>query len=127
MRSLSVRVAAAMVGLVAVVSVVISVLTTAAISSYLTKQLDTKVAAAQGRAIGALTKGDGGQPPPDTPHGQDAGTVTVYRTSSGATGNVITSDGVLATASSRRSRTRRSPHSTTYPRAMRTAPSICLR
>ena len=99
MCSLSVRVAAAMVGLVAVVSVVISVLTTAAISSYLTKQLDTKVAASQGRAIGALTKGDGGQPPPDTPHGQDAGTVTVYRTSSGATGNVITSDGVLATLS----------------------------
>jgi two-component system OmpR family sensor kinase len=41
-RSLSVRVAAAMVLLVAVVSVVISVLTTAAIGSYLTKQLDTR-------------------------------------------------------------------------------------
>ncbi|MGY4767081.1 sensor histidine kinase [Kribbella sp. CWNU-51] len=98
-RSLSVRVAAAMVLLVAVVSVVISVLTTAAISSYLTKQLDSKVAASQGRTIMALTKGDGNRPPPDTPHGQDAGTVTAYLTSSGATGNVITADGVLATLS----------------------------
>ncbi|WP_329482362.1 HAMP domain-containing histidine kinase [Kribbella sp. NBC_01484] len=98
-RSLSVRVAAAMVLLVAVVSVVISVLTTAAISSYLTKQLDSKVAASQGRTIMALTKGDGSRPPPDTPHGQDAGTVTAYLTSSGATGNVITPDGVLATLS----------------------------
>jgi two-component system, OmpR family, sensor kinase len=98
-RSLSVRVAAAMVLLVAVVSVVISVLTTAAIGSYLTKQLDTKVAASQGRTIMALRKGDGNQPPPDAPHGQDAGTVTVYLTPSGATGNVITADGVLATLS----------------------------
>jgi two-component system OmpR family sensor kinase len=95
-RSLSVRVAAAMVLLVAVVSVVISVLTTAAISSYLTQQLDSKVAASQGRTIMALTKGDGSRPPPDTPHGQDAGTVTAYLSSSGATGNVITADGVLA-------------------------------
>lgn len=98
MRSLSVRVAAAMVLLVAVVSVVISVLTTAAISSYLTKQLDSKVAASQGRTIMALTKGDGSQPPP-APHGQDAGTVTAYLSSSGAIGNVITADGVLATLS----------------------------
>ena len=98
-HSLSVRVAAAMVVLVAVVSVVISVLTTAAISSYLTKQLDSKVAASQGRAIMALTKGDDRQPPHDVPHGQDAGTATVYLTSSGATGNVITADGVLATLS----------------------------
>ncbi|WP_328525904.1 sensor histidine kinase [Kribbella sp. NBC_00359] len=97
-RSLSVRVAAAMVLLVAVVSVVISVLTTAAISSYLTKQLDSKVAASQGRTIMALTKGDGSQPPP-APHGQDAGTVTAYLSSSGAIGNVITADGVLATLS----------------------------
>ncbi|MEV5963003.1 HAMP domain-containing sensor histidine kinase [Kribbella sp. NPDC051952] len=94
-RSLSVRVAAAMVVLVAVVSIVIGVLTTAAISSYLTKQLDGKVEASQGRTIMALTKGGGG-PPPDAPHGQDAGTVTAYLTSSGATGNVITSDGVVA-------------------------------
>jgi len=77
---------------------VISVLTTAAISSYLTKQLDSKVAASQGRTIMALTKGDGSQPPP-APHGQDAGTVTAYLSSSGATGNVITADGVLATLS----------------------------
>jgi two-component system OmpR family sensor kinase len=94
-RSLSVRVAAAMVGLVAVVSVVIGVLTTAAISSYLTRQLDSKVQASQGRAIGVLTKGGGG-PPGDAPHGQDAGTVTVYLTPSGAAGNVITADGVVA-------------------------------
>jgi two-component system OmpR family sensor kinase len=47
----------------------------------------------------ALSKGDGNQPPPDTPHGQDAGTVTVYLTPSGATGNVITADGVLASLS----------------------------
>ncbi|MFC6158772.1 sensor histidine kinase [Kribbella jiaozuonensis] len=92
-RSLSVRVAAAMVALVAVVSLVIGALTTAAISSYLTRQLDGKVAATQGRAINALVKGSG--PPPDAPHGQDAGTVTVYVTPSGAEGNVITSDGTL--------------------------------
>jgi len=88
-RSLSVRVAAAMVVLVAVVSIVIGVLTTAAIGSYLTGQLDGKVMAAQGRAMGALKNGSWG-PPPDAPHGQDAGTVTVYVTSTGAAGNVIT-------------------------------------
>ncbi|MFF0339939.1 sensor histidine kinase [Kribbella sp. NPDC004875] len=91
-RSLSVRVAAAMVVLVAVVSVVIGGLTTAAISSYLTSQLDGKVTAAQGRAIGALQNGG---PPPDSPHGQDAGTVTVYLESSTAVGKVITDDGKL--------------------------------
>ncbi|HEY3563246.1 MAG TPA: histidine kinase dimerization/phospho-acceptor domain-containing protein, partial [Kribbella sp.] len=91
-RSLSVRVAAAMVALVAVVSIVIGALTTAAISSYLTNQLDGKVAAAQGRAIGALHNGG---PPPDAPHGQDAGTVTVYVESSEAVGTVITGDGQL--------------------------------
>ncbi|WP_329003754.1 HAMP domain-containing histidine kinase [Kribbella sp. NBC_00709] len=91
-RSLTVRVAAAMVVLVAVVSLVIGALTTAAISSYLTKQLDGKVAATQGRAINALT---GNRPPADAPHGQDAGTVTVYVTPTGAAGNVITSDGTL--------------------------------
>ena len=94
-RSLSVRVAAAMVVLVAVVSLVISALTTAAISSYLTRQLDGKVAATQGRAINALTHGDPTGPPRDAPHGQDAGTVTVYVTSTGAAGNVITADGTL--------------------------------
>jgi two-component system OmpR family sensor kinase len=95
-RSLSVRVAAAMVVLVAVMSVVIGALTTAAISSYLTKQLDGKVDAAQGRAIGAL-QNDG--PPRDSPHGQDAGTVTVYAESSVAVGSVITADGKLTTLS----------------------------
>ncbi|RZU19789.1 two-component system OmpR family sensor kinase [Kribbella rubisoli] len=94
-RSLSVRVAAAMVVLVAVVSLVISALTTAAISSYLTRQLDGKVAATQGRAINALTNGNPGGPPKDAPHGQDAGTVTVYVGPSGAAGNVITADGTL--------------------------------
>jgi two-component system OmpR family sensor kinase len=94
-RSLSVRVAAAMVVLVAVVSLVIGALTTAAISSYLTNQLDSKVAATQGRAINALMNGDLKGPPADAPHGQDAGTVTVYVTPSGAAGNVITSDGTL--------------------------------
>ena len=91
-RSLSVRVAAAMVLLVAVMSLVIGALTTAAIGSYLTRQLDGKVAATQGRAIGALKNGG---PPPDAPHGQDAGTVTVYTESSTAVGNVITADGKL--------------------------------
>ncbi|TDO49723.1 two-component system OmpR family sensor kinase [Kribbella sp. VKM Ac-2571] len=92
-RSLSVRVAAAMVALVAVVSLVIGVLTTAAIGSYLTRQLDGKVAATQGRAVGALKNGG---PPPDAPHGQDAGTVTVYTGSSTAVGEVITADGKLS-------------------------------
>jgi two-component system OmpR family sensor kinase len=84
-----------MVVLVAVVSLVIGALTTAAISSYLTNQLDSKVAATQGRAINALMNGDLKGPPADAPHGQDAGTVTVYVTPSGAAGNVITSDGTL--------------------------------
>jgi two-component system, OmpR family, sensor kinase len=97
-RSLSVRVAAAMVALVAVVSLVIGALTTAAIGSYLTRQLDGKVAATQGRAIGALKNGG---PPPDAPHGQDAGTVTVYTDSSTAVGNVITADGKLTELSDR--------------------------
>lgn len=88
------RVAAAMVVLVAVVSVVIGVLTTAAISSYLTRQLDGKVEAAHGRAIGALNKGPWSAPP-DAPRGQDAGTVTVYVAGSQAVGNVITTDGHL--------------------------------
>ncbi|TDW88650.1 HAMP domain-containing sensor histidine kinase [Kribbella sp. VKM Ac-2566] len=92
-RSLSVRVAAAMVVLVAVVSLVIGVLTTAAIGSYLTRQLDGKVAATQDRAIGALKNGG---PPPDAPHGQDAGTVTVYTGSSASVGDVITADGKLS-------------------------------
>jgi two-component system OmpR family sensor kinase len=81
-----------MVVLVAVVSIVIGALTTAAISSYLTRQLDGKVAATQGRAIGALHNGG---PPPDAPHGQDAGTVTMYADSSTAVGSVITADGEL--------------------------------
>jgi two-component system OmpR family sensor kinase len=97
-RSLSVRVAAAMVALVAVVSLVIGVLTTAAIGSYLTRQLDGKVAATQGRAIGALKNGG---PPPDAPHGQDAGTVTVYTGSSASVGDVITADGKLSELSDR--------------------------
>ncbi|MFD7156735.1 sensor histidine kinase [Kribbella sp. NPDC059898] len=95
-RSLSVRVAAAMVVLVAVVSLAIGALTTAAISSYLTNQLDGKVNAAQGRAAGALRNGG---PPLDAPHGQDAGTVTVYRQASQAVGTLITSDGQLTALS----------------------------
>lgn len=95
--SLTVRVAAGVVLLVAVVSVLIGVLTTAAISSYLTKQLDTKVMASHGRALGVLTNGGGDKPPPDVPHGQDAGTVTVYRESSDAIGNVITAAGDVTT------------------------------
>ncbi|MGW6198502.1 sensor histidine kinase [Kribbella sp. NPDC055110] len=94
-RSLSVRVAAAMVMLVAVMSLVIGALTTAAIGSYLTRQLDGKVEATQGRAINALTKGDLNGPPGDAPHGQDAGTVTLYLTPTGVAGNVITADGKL--------------------------------
>jgi two-component system OmpR family sensor kinase len=95
-RSLSVRVAAAMVVLVAVMSLVIGALTTAAIGSYLTRQLDGKVEATQGRAINALTKGDMNGPPADAaPHGQDAGTVTLYVAPSSASGFVITADGTL--------------------------------
>ncbi|MGW6282894.1 ATP-binding protein [Kribbella sp. NPDC055071] len=94
-RSLSVRVAAAMVVLVAVVGILISVLTTAAISSYLTKQLDAKVAATQGRAVGAVDHG--GPILGDGPRGQDAGTITALAepTSSAVAGNVITADGAV--------------------------------
>jgi len=98
-KSLTARVAAAVVLLMATVSLVISALTTAAISSYLTRQLDEKVAASHGRAIGVLNKvgGDKPQPPDiDNPHGQDAGTITLYQTASSAGGNVITANGELA-------------------------------
>ncbi len=88
-----------MVVLVAVMSLVIGALTTAAIGSYLTRQLDGKVEATQGRAINALTKGDMNGPPADAPHGQDAGTVTLYVTQTGASGNVITADGKLTVLS----------------------------
>ncbi len=98
--SLTARVATAVVLLMATVSVVISALTTAAISSYLTRQLDDKVAASHARAVGALNKiGDPRPQPDNAPHGQDAGTVTIYLTSSGADGNVITRDGDLANLS----------------------------
>ncbi|TCO49284.1 two-component system OmpR family sensor kinase [Kribbella antiqua] len=94
--SLTARVATAVVLLMATVSILISGLTTAAISSYLTKQLDEKVAASSGRAIGALNKNGPKPPDIDNPHGQDAGTVTAYISDSSANGNVITSDGDLA-------------------------------
>ena len=71
--SLTARVATAVVLLMATVSVVISALTTAAISSYLTRQLDDKVAASQGRAIGVLTK-----PDPDKPKQPDFGNPHAY-------------------------------------------------
>ncbi|MFI7061771.1 sensor histidine kinase [Kribbella sp. NPDC050124] len=93
-KSLTARVTAAVVLLMATVSVVISVLTTAAISSYLTRQLDDKVAASHGRAIGVLNNNGGPKPPLDSggPH-QDAGTITLYRTGSASTGTVITANG----------------------------------
>jgi two-component system OmpR family sensor kinase len=94
--SLTARVATAVVLLMATVSILISGLTTAAISSYLTKQLDEKVAASSGRAIGALNKSGPKPPDIDNPHGQDAGTVTAYLSDSGVSGNVITSDGDIA-------------------------------
>jgi two-component system OmpR family sensor kinase len=94
--SLTARVATAVVLLMATVSILISGLTTAAISSYLTKQLDDKVAASQGRAIGALNNSGPKPPEIQNAHGQDAGTVTAYLTASGASGNVITSDGDIA-------------------------------
>ncbi len=98
--SLTARVTVAVVLLMATVSLVMSALTTAAISSYLTRQLDDKVDASHSRAIGVLNKpgGDGPKQPPgiDNPHGQDAGTITLYRTDSTASGNVIRTDGELA-------------------------------
>lgn len=97
--SLTARVTVAVVLLMATVSLVMSALTTAAISSYLTRQLDDKVAASHGRAIGVLSKPDADKPkPPDfgNPHGQDAGTITVYQVDSGTSANVITADGNLA-------------------------------
>jgi two-component system OmpR family sensor kinase len=97
--SLTARVTTAVVLLMATVSLVMSALTTAAISSYLTRQLDDKVSASQSRAIGVLNKpmSDEFQPPDfGNPHGQDAGTITIYRTGSGTSANVITADGELA-------------------------------
>ncbi|MFG1815923.1 sensor histidine kinase [Kribbella sp. NPDC049174] len=97
--SLTARVTLAVVLLMATVSLVMSALTTAAISSYLTRQLDDKVSASHSRAIGVLNKGGDNRPAPpdiDNPHGQDAGTITLYRTGSTTSGNVITSDGELA-------------------------------
>jgi two-component system OmpR family sensor kinase len=97
--SLTARVTVAVVLLMATVSLVMSALTTAAISSYLTRQLDDKVSASHGRAIGVLNNSEPNKPnPPDfgNPHGQDAGTITLYRTASADSGNVITSTGDLA-------------------------------
>ncbi|MEU4608343.1 HAMP domain-containing sensor histidine kinase [Kribbella sp. NPDC023972] len=97
--SLTARVTAAVVLLMATVSLVMSALITAAIGSYLTRQLDNKVSASQSRAIGVLNKpvSDEFQPPDfGNPHGQDAGTITIYRTGSGTSANVITADGELA-------------------------------
>ncbi|TCO30207.1 two-component system OmpR family sensor kinase [Kribbella steppae] len=97
--SLTARVTLAVVLLMATVSLVMSALTTAAISSYLTTQLDDKVGASHSRAIGVLNKSGDDRPEPpdiDNPHGQDAGTITLYQTDAAASANVITSDGELA-------------------------------
>ncbi len=99
LRSLTGRLVVTAVGLVALVSLLIGVATTAAIHSYLTGRLDTEVQQAHGRAIGAWRDGLPDRPPPGAPAdieaapGQGAGTLTAYLTSSASAGDVIDSSG----------------------------------
>ncbi len=98
--SLTGRLVATAVGLVALVSLLIGAATTAAIHSYLTDRLDTEVQQSHFRAVGALTRGRPFEPPrgddgPDIENavGQGPGTLTAYLTASGSAGDVITSSG----------------------------------
>jgi two-component system OmpR family sensor kinase len=101
--SLTARIALAVVVLMALVSLVIGGLTTAAVNGYLTDQLDQKVAESHHRAIDAREGGpshsdDDHRPrPPDLegPRGQDAGTLTAHLTVNGSVGNRITNGGQL--------------------------------
>jgi two-component system, OmpR family, sensor kinase len=107
--SLTARVAAAVVGLVALVSLLISVLTTTALGAFLTDQLDDRLAGAHERSVRALERDPifdlpplGSQPgaPFDgpsggPPRGQEVGTVTVNVTDGEAEGTVIGTDSSL--------------------------------
>ena len=101
--SLTARIAVAVVVLMAVVSMLIGGLTTAAINGYLTDQLDQKVAESHHRAIDVGGRGfphrDENHRPrrPDLgdPRGQDAGTLTAHLTDTGSVGNRITDRGEL--------------------------------
>ena len=103
--SLTARIAVAVVVLMALVSLLIGALTTAAIDDYLTDQLDHKVAESHGRAVEARGSDDFPHPdddhrPPrpddlENPRGQDAGTLTAHLAINGSVGNRITSRGEL--------------------------------
>jgi two-component system OmpR family sensor kinase len=108
--SLTGRLVVTAVALVALVSVLLAVATTAVLRSYLNDQLDGELTAAAGRAVGAYRGGpafpphdeDDGRPEGPGEHegpeiesafGQASGTVTAYLTDLGPSGEVITSDG----------------------------------
>jgi len=107
--SLSGRLVATVVTLVALVSLLVAVITTVAMHSYLTDRLDGQVDEALARAVGAFERGPGLPPDsPDEPHdeihgeergegpevripiGQGVGTLTAYFLPSGRGGDTIT-------------------------------------
>jgi two-component system OmpR family sensor kinase len=107
--SLTGRVVATAVALVALVCLLIAGATTAALKSYLTGRLDTEVQQSHDRAIGALDRGlplvppsrDGERHDDDIrgAFGQAAGTLTAYLTPAGGRGNVITGGGATPAVS----------------------------
>jgi len=102
--SLTGRLIATVVALVAIVSVLIGAATTIAMHRYLTNRLDTQLHQSLDRAQAFLQREDGindGQPGPDEfggprvglPPGQSAGTLTALFDANGKRGDVITSTG----------------------------------
>ncbi len=101
-RSLTFRVTAAVVALVATVCVLLTLLTASALARFLDDRLAEDLAASHGRAARALERGllpapPPGVQPPDIQEapGQEVGTVTAYFTGSAGEGQVIDADGRL--------------------------------
>lgn len=102
-RSLTFRVTAAVVALVAAVCVLVSLLTTSAVARFLTDGLDDDLVASHARTVRALERGLPPAPPPGSrppdireARGQEVGTITAYFVESAGQGQVIDADGQLA-------------------------------
>ncbi len=103
------RLVATTVALVALVSLLIAAATSLAIGSYLTGQLDTEVEQAHARDVEVLRRGVSlnAEPPPERherteieeARSQGAGTITAYLTSNDAAGFVLTEAGARVTLS----------------------------